>query len=281
MLRHTFLHMPGVGPLTELRLWESGITTWEEFLGAGALPARVDRRRSQLCEHLMESRDHLESGDAAYFDSRLPPRERWRVYSDFRHRVAYLDIETTGLAPQSGYITMVGIIDSLGYSAYVHDENLDDLRAALEQYDLVVTFNGAAFDLPYIEYHFGRVFRNMAHLDLMYPLRRLGYKGGLKSIEPRLGVNRPSDLENLDGFDAVLLWHMWRRGDRGARETLIRYNAEDVASLPELADIAYRRLASRLPVGCAEIDPFPRPVIDLPYDLDAVVRVENLRSRYG
>ena len=32
MLKNTFLHMPGVGVITERRLWESGILSWNEYV---------------------------------------------------------------------------------------------------------------------------------------------------------------------------------------------------------------------------------------------------------
>ena len=278
MLRHTFIHLPRVGVVTERELWNAGVTTWEEFLGARSLPARAERMRRELRVHLLKSRARFEQDDAAFFGSCLPSGERWRLYADFRHRAAFLDIETTGLSPQSSYITMVGILDVDGYTAYVRDENLEDLRPALERYDLVVTYNGAAFDLPYIEYHFGRVFSHMAHIDLRFPLRRLGYRGGLKSIEAQAGISRPSELGSLDGFDAVLLWRMWEDGDAGARDTLIRYNAEDVASLPLLADIVYNRLAARLGVPCQPIAPSPRHDIGLPYDTGAPARLRHRRA---
>ncbi len=280
MLRHTFIHLPRVGEITERQIWDAGITTWQDFLGAASLPARVERRRAELCAIIEASRARFEEGDAAFFGSLLPGGERWRLYGDFRQRAAFLDIETTGLSPASSHITMVGILDSEGYTAYVHGENLEDLRAAIEKYDLVITFNGASFDIPYIEHYFGSIFGNIAHIDLRFALRRIGYGGGLKSIERQLGVGRPSELSALDGFDAVLLWQMWREGDRGARDTLVRYNAEDVASLPPLADIVYRRLASRLPVPCAALSPMPRAEIDLPYDARAIRQLKRARHSW-
>ena len=133
-----------------------------------------------------------------------------------------------------------------GYHAFVHGQNLADLREALEKYDLIVTFNGASFDLPFIEHHFGSVFRHTAHIDLRFPLRRIGFRGGLKSIERQLRVGRPSELSVLNGYDAVRMWRMWHAGDEGALKTLIRYNAEDVLSLPKLAEVVYNRIASKI-----------------------------------
>ncbi len=266
MLRNTFLHLPGIGYTYERLLWESGVLTWEDFMGAPSLPSALQRRRERLLRLVEESLTRHDNGDAAYFARTLPSRELWRLYADYRDSAAFLDIETTGLSPYSSYLTLVGILDRDGYHGFVRDDNLLDLREALEHYDLVVTYNGASFDLPYVEHSFGNVFRHVAHLDLMYPLRRLGYGGGLKSIEARLGVGRPSELSGLSGYDAVRMWRMWMMGSAAALETLVRYNAEDVASLPALADLVYNRSAGELWPRLPRLEPSPRHDIDLPYD---------------
>ena len=278
MLGRTFIHLPGVGSVTERQIWKSGIADWDDFLGSDRLPSRVERRRSGLEKLVHESQERLEEGHARYFHNSLPGGERWRIYSDFRDNAAFLDIETTGLSSERSYITMVGILDADGYKAFVHGENLEELREALEQYDLVVTFNGAAFDLPYIEHHFGNVFKDMAHIDLRFPLKRAGFTGGLKSIEKQLGLARPSALDELDGFDAVLMWEMWLNGDAGARDTLVRYNAEDVASLPLLSETVYNRLAAEMPNEIDTLAPSHRHVIDLPFDPQTVEKTKGYRS---
>ena len=281
MLNHSFIHLPGVGVVTENQIWESGATTWEKFLSVDSVPTRIQNRRVEMRQIIRESVDRLQQSDAWFFGKSLPSREQWRLYADFRDRAAYLDIETTGLSPARSEITMVGILDSDGFTAYVQGENLEDLREALEKYDLVVTYNGASFDLPFIEYHFGKVFTQVSHIDLRYPLKRLGFQGGLKSIETQAGVARPSELGSLDGFDAVLMWGLWQQGDAGAKDTLIRYNAEDVVSLPALTEIVYNRLSAPLPVPCEPLEPAARHNIDLPFDIDVIRELKKVRTRYG
>ena len=134
-----------------------------------------------------------------------------------------------------------------------------------------MTYNGAAFDLPFLEYQFGRIFRHTAHIDLRVTLRRLGLKGGLKSIERQTGVGRPSVLSGLNGYDAVRMWRAWEGGNQGARDTLIRYNAEDVASLPLLAELAHDRLTGRLPLDVEPLLPLSWPSVDhLEFDIDVI-----------
>lgn len=286
MLRQSFIHLPRVGKVTEGEIWDSGVCDWDDFLCAAKLPSRIDGKRRYLRSLIERSDERYESRDAAYFDKALPSSERWRLYSDFRERAAFVDIETTGLSPERSIITLIGVLDAEGYTAYLYDENLADFREAMERYDLVVTFNGAAFDLPFIEHHFGSMFKNVAHIDLRFPLKRAGFSGGLKSIERQADVGRPSELSALSGYDAVLLWRMWHdEGSEAARDTLVRYNAEDVASLPALAEIVYNRLlgrlADRLPTGVQSLAPMHRHEIELPYDVEVIERLRHLHVGKG
>jgi hypothetical protein len=278
LLESTFIHIPGVRERDEQRLWRAGITTWGEFLTAKSPLRGIGIDPNAACSFIGQSLAALHDGDAGFFARSLPTRESWRMYPHFRDRTAFLDIETTGLSSSSNQITMVGILDTEGYHPFVNGENLDELREALEAYDMVVTYNGASFDLPFIEHHFGQIFRGMAHLDLMYPLRRLGLRGGLKYIEKALGFERPSDLSDLNGFAAVLMWQLWQDGSREACDTLVRYNAEDVLSLPLLADFVYKELCGETPLKSTPILPFPRHEIDLPYSLEVVKRVSRSRG---
>ena len=264
MLPHTFIHLPNIGRVTERALWNSGIHTWRDFLVANQLPTRA--RSEQLMTTVAECVDRLDEMDSSYFARIMPQRETWRMYAEFRDNAAFLDIETTGLSPEFSIITLVGILDRDGYHSFVYDQNLSDLREALEQYDLIVTYNGASFDLPFMEHHFGTMFRHTPHIDLRFPLRRMGLKGGLKSIERQLGVGRPTELSSLNGYDAVRMWGMWKAGSDAALETLIRYNAEDVFSLPELAEIAYNRISSSIGSPAPELETVTYRQTDLPYD---------------
>ena len=275
MLRQSFIHLPKVGKVTEGEIWDSGVSDWDDFLAAAKLPSRIEGKKRYLRSLIERSDERYESRDASYFDKALPSGERWRLYADFRPRAAFVDIETTGLSPERGIITLIGALDADGYTAYVHGENLADFREAVERYDLLVTFNGAAFDLPYIEHHFGSIFKHVAHIDLRFPLKRAGFSGGLKAIERQADVGRPSDLSALSGYDAVLLWRMWQQGSEAARDTLVRYNAEDVASLPALAEIVYNRLAGRLSAGVCGLSASHRHDIDLPYDIEVI---EHLKA---
>ncbi|UCE81859.1 MAG: exonuclease, partial [Deltaproteobacteria bacterium] len=109
MLENTFLHLPHIGPKTEINLWRQNILTWDDLeVHLKDWPKHPDRRR-RMTTRLQESREQL--GQAGYFHEHLPSAERWRLYGDFRDRCAFLDIETTGITLYGHEITVIGLYD--------------------------------------------------------------------------------------------------------------------------------------------------------------------------
>ena len=78
-------------------------------------------------------------------------------------------------------ITTVALYDGAVIRTYVRGENLDKFPAGVAQYDLLVTFNGRCFDVPFCEAQFPGLRLDQTHIDLRYVLRSLGYRGGLKA----------------------------------------------------------------------------------------------------
>jgi len=230
MLKRTFIHLPGVGHRSEAQFWRQGLSTWEDFLAA--------------------SLDHLK--DATYFAARLQAGDQWRLFHHFRPRTAYLDIETTGTVWPGLLVTVVGLYDGQTMRQFVHGANLRKFPKAISEFDLLVTFNGTQFDLPVLKTYFPELRLPPAHVDLRFLMARLGYKGGLKRIEPRFGIHRPNEVNGMDGYMAVLLWERYQRGDKGALDLLLTYNREDVVNLEVLMDAAFRISRERLlPSGSA------------------------------
>ena len=110
MLSETFLHARGVGPVTERRIWRRGVLSWSDFLSDSGRAGLSSRMTERLACTLAESQDHLAAANHGFFSSRLPHAEHWRAYPEFAHRIAYLDIETTGLE-EAAEITMIGVYD--------------------------------------------------------------------------------------------------------------------------------------------------------------------------
>lgn len=237
MLRSTYLHCDGIGEVTEQRLWAAGALTWDDFLRAPDAGRLSDHLRADLVNLVTESVARLEARDAAWFARQLPGREHWRAFRAFRDGVAYLDIETTG-GPEPEDLTVVGLYDGVRLQQFVRGENLQDFPAAMERVEVIVTFFGGGFDLPFLRRAYRMEFPQL-HVDLCPLWQRLGYRGGLKRVEEALGIRRPDQTRGLSGLDAVRLWWEWRNNDnRTALETLLAYNADDVLNMERLIDLA-------------------------------------------
>lgn len=254
MLRHTFLHVPGIGEKRERDLWRRGYTDWEVFRRSHPAGAWRDLILSYLDE------------DTAV--GTLPRREAWRLAPEFPGRTLFLDIETTGLTLTGDSITCVGVSDGRSVASYVRGKNLSHFPEALAGVELLVTYNGSMFDLPILERAFPRVeFGRFRHIDLRFPLHRLGVRGGLKSAERRFGLARPDEIVGVDGYTAVLLWRAHRAGHPNALDTLLCYCLEDVVNLKPLLAIVYNGLTAGLPIEVPPIADDLAPAV--PYRADA------------
>lgn len=276
MLTNTFCHIPGIGDTTERRLWRAGVHTWGAFGEAAELPLSRSAA-TRITGHLEESAEHLSNENPHYFVERLATREHWRLFPPFRHRTAYLDIETTGLGAPDDYITTIALYDGRSIRTFVHGRNMGDFADALAEYPLIITYNGKSFDVPFIRRHL-RLPVRQAHIDLMHVLRSLGYTGGLKGCERRLGLSR-GKLEGVDGFFAVLLWHDYRENDNpAALETLLAYNVQDVVNLETLMVMAYNMKLKSTPFFRALSMPPPkRPRLPFRPDMRTVRRIRRER----
>jgi uncharacterized protein YprB with RNaseH-like and TPR domain len=237
MIKRTFVHLPGVGLKNEAKFWRQGLTTWEDFLNVDRISGLGSERLAWLKGILEESLRQLHRPE--YFASCLPTGELWRLFHHFRARTAYLDIETTGSSWWEQAVTVVGMYDGHAMRQFVLGTNLTDFPEALADVDVLVTFNGTQFDLPVLKAYFPDLILPPLHLDLRFILARLGYRGGLKRIEPLFGIKRAPEVAGLNGFDAVLLWDRFQRGDLTARKLLLQYNEEDVLNLETLMEQAF------------------------------------------
>src|SRR5438094_768516 len=137
------------------------------------------------------------------------------------------------------------ICDASRLRAFMIQSTFILLKGVGEETERRFTFFGSRFDLPYLRATFPGVVLDHPHLDLCFAARRLGLDGGLKHIEGRMGIRRPPDLQGLDGWDAVRLWHAWSNGETAARDRWLRYNEADTRNLEPLAELLYSRLAAR------------------------------------
>ena len=245
MIESSFCVLPGVGRRTERQWWERGIGTWEDFISCHAIPGIGASRKACFDEALGHAQERRAREDARYFAVNLHARDQWRLYDWLRARTVYLDIETNSF----GQITVVGLYGHGESTSLVRGESLNRQRLCdeLAPYDLLVTFNGTAFDLPVLRATFPDLPLDQPHIDLCCLGRQLGYHGGLKAIEVQLGIQRPSAVWGMSGADAGQLWNRWRHGrDEEARTLLLAYNEADCVNLQPVADIFYCRMVQRV-----------------------------------
>lgn len=234
MLTKALSHLDGVTANLEIKLREMGIEKWDDFLAQMHLLSDVSLSKLEKIKNsILKSKEALARNDLSYFKSELKPKELWRLCN--MGKIAYVDIETTGLSRHYDDITVVGIYDGSCSHLYVNGKNLPEAHEKLKEFDIVVTFNGKQFDIPFLEHYFSCTY-DFVHLDLRYMLKELGLQGGLKNIEHLLGICRASDLQGVDGFEAVRLWSRYRRGCELSLQKLLRYNEEDIVNLKFLLE---------------------------------------------
>jgi uncharacterized protein len=275
MIRNTFCHLPGIGIGTERTLWDSGIHSWDCVLRTSDTELRKLTRKD-LRGAIEQSQKELEICNPHYFAEGLPAGQHWRLYSRFRDNIAYIDIETTGL-DYSSTITTIALYDGKSVYHYVNGRNLEEFTQQIQQYKLIVTYNGKCFDVPLLE-RFFRFPLKQIHIDLRYLLKSLGYSGGLKACEAKLGIDR-GELEGIDGFFAVHLWYEYkRRGNEKALETLLAYNIEDVLNLEQLLTFAYNRKLEETPFHSSHALSLPKENPN-PYKADTQT-IRTLKKRF-
>ncbi len=116
------------------------------------------------------------------------------------------------------------------------DITVDILLETLNGVDIIYTYNGSRFDLPFIYTLLGiNLAKMFTHRDLMYDCWRNNLYGGFKAVERQLGIERR--LTEVNGYEAVKLW--WKYVDYfdlDALATLLEYNKEDVLNLKILRE---------------------------------------------
>jgi uncharacterized protein YprB with RNaseH-like and TPR domain len=171
-------------------------------------------------------------------------------------RWAFLDTETTGLAGGTGtyaFLIGVGSIDKQGFRLrqfFMRDYGeeaslLHRLAEHLAQFDVLITYNGKAYDQPLLETRFRMArarhpFDRMEHLDLLFGARRL-WKLRLEScrlvdLENRvLGVERQGDLP---GEMIPYVYFDFLRSQKAFQVVpIFHHNAIDILSLACLTAI--------------------------------------------
>ena len=158
--------------------------------------------------------------------------------ADAQPREAFLDIETTGLSPYQCDISVVGILTRGAYIGLVSGFDLtpEALCYVLKDVDILYTFNGRRFDIPFVRKKMEMdLEEGKAHIDVLYQCRSVGLRGGQKIVERTLCLSRSQECP--DGRAAARLGKRWlKHGDLGALEILMRYNEDDLRNLQKIKE---------------------------------------------
>jgi uncharacterized protein len=165
----------------------------------------------------------------------------------------FLDTETTGLSGGTGtvaFLVGVGRWSGCGFSVeqYLmrdyHEEPamLLGLRESLGDAEVVVTFNGKAFDIPLLQSRFVLARQRWpaagaAHLDLLHPARRIWKLrlGGcsLANLESQiLGIEREDDIPG-HLIPQVYFRYVRTRNPQGIG-SILSHNRQDIETLARL-----------------------------------------------
>ena len=166
--------------------------------------------------------------------------------------IAYLDIEATGFDMEYDRIVLISlgyylnedefkIIQYFAENPYEEESLLKELKKAMGNFQRWCSYNGTAFDEPFIIKKMNRFnlgFRMPSeHIDLFRIIRpfhkQLGIKGcSLKSVEQFIGIERQDEINgarSVEIYNEYLVEH-----DEKLKEILMLHNYEDVLNLPKI-----------------------------------------------
>ena len=238
MIEGAFLHLPGVGPVRERKLREWGLGSWTKVKAAGeALPIPA-RSQAAFFAEIARCQQAVTDDDLIYLSKALKYQDHWRILAEHFPRASYFDIETTGLGWAS-VISVIVVYHKDEVHTFFEHENLDDFLELLDDVELLVSFNGVSFDVPRVLDYFHVPELPCAHLDLRWLCYHAAWTGGLKAIAQNMNIQRPLDLHDADGLEAIVLWERWREdADLAAKTRLARYCAADTLLLKLVASHA-------------------------------------------
>lgn len=237
-----FSFIKGIGTKALEKLDQHGFKTWEDALqNEEHLPFSVNQNEI-IIDSIQSAKTLLEENKIATLISQFPNKEHWRFLKDFENDLSYFDIETTGLSIYEDEPTVVVCHHKGKLLTFINGDNLNDFIDILCEIKLLVSFNGASFDVPFIQEYFNIPTLPCPHIDLRWVCHHKGLTGGLKLIEKEVGVFRDASIGDIDGREAVFLWHKYKRYHiSNALTKLIEYCQADVTALVQLGqEIQYR-----------------------------------------
>jgi uncharacterized protein YprB with RNaseH-like and TPR domain len=262
-----------IGPGLEKKLWDEDVCNWMDVIEKPCPASFPIKTYSYLQGQIRNALSIIDTNEYHSLSKMIRPEFHWLLIPKVTDRIAYLDIETTGLYHLHDIITSIAVFDGTKIHNFINGENLNEFPEFIKQFPTIVTFYGKSFDVPFIQHKFNIVMPQL-HYDTCFLLRKLGLKGGLKNVERSLGINR-NDTKDIDGYMAVLLWQKYKKtNNRRYLETLVAYNDEDVLHLEFLLHYSYNNLLKHYGIDSEELK-YPVKDIERPFHADRDI-VEEL-----
>ncbi|WP_337642909.1 ribonuclease H-like domain-containing protein, partial [Anthropogastromicrobium sp.] len=167
--------------------------------------------------------------------------------------LVFLDIETTGLTPATSSIYLIGAVYHQQMEWHIRQwfsdslnseqEILEDFFSFIKNYQVVVSFNGETFDIPFLKkcaaaYGLNTdALDNIRSFDLyrhLRPVKTLLQLENLKlaTLESYLNISR---LDQATGKEMIAVYHDYlETGDKRLYQVLLLHNEDDLKALPQI-----------------------------------------------
>ena len=170
-------------------------------------------------------------------------------------RIGVLDIETTGLNPAVNHFILGGLYSVpegtlhqfFAETRAEEEEALSGYLDILRDLDLVITYNGRHFDLPFVEKRWRRYSGSPAalpyNLDLYLvlnghsPIKRFVPNLKQKTVENYMGLWQSREDE-ISGAESVELYNVYEKShDPALGEKILLHNSDDILQLSRLLPV--------------------------------------------
>jgi len=240
MIKKSFIFLERISNKKEQAIHRQNINDWNDFLKAPKIRGINLLKKAYYDRQIHEAQKALLEEKSYFFINRLPQKEMWRLYDEFKDQACFLDIEIGS----DGKVILVGISNYYRTNTFICNINLDKslLEKELQKYKLLITFNGSAFDLPKLKKEL-QIEIKIPHIDLKPLCVNLNLKGGLKEVEKILNLKRPPHLNG----NPVDLWKAYHAsGDKEYLDLMIQYNNEDIENLKGVMEYVYKELSNKM-----------------------------------
>lgn len=97
-LYNSFTFVKGIGLKTESKLGKLGITCWDDVRKKNRPSVFPKQKWDAIWDGVSSIKGALEVLDISRLTDLIPKMQRWKMTPSFVERIAYVDIETTGLS---------------------------------------------------------------------------------------------------------------------------------------------------------------------------------------